>query len=124
MQDSSLRETMVCPLNGKLCLKGTREDFPRDAAGGKTQCRWWIHLFGKDPQTEKTIDQFDCAVAWIPTTSIEGAQMTRQLNASLDAHRNEMGTNLGKVADVLKQGALAILSNQRLMLDGRNGHHD
>lgn len=92
MQDSSERQEMVCPLNGKLCINGKREDFPKDKIGNLIQCRLWVHLYGKDPQSEKTIDQWDCAWAWVPTTTIEGAQASRFAAASSDKVANEVHT--------------------------------
>jgi len=88
--DPASKTEVACPLNGKLCVDGSREDFPTNAVGGKVKCRWWQHLAGKDPQSEKMIDQFDCAIAWLPVTSIEGAQMSRQTAASVDKVANEM----------------------------------
>lgn len=104
MQDSNERAVMCCPLNGKLCKSGRREDFHKDETGTPIQCRWWTHLYGKDPQSDKVIDQWDCAMAWLPVTSTEGAQMTRQMTATLDAHRDEMSKNFGRVADAVSNG--------------------
>ncbi len=92
MIDPVSKIEVACPLNGKQCLDGTREDFPANAVGGKMKCRWWQHLAGKDPQSEKTIDQFDCAIAWMPVVTIEGAQMGRQTGASVDKVANEVAT--------------------------------
>lgn len=108
MQDTAERAEMVCPLNGALCIKGKREDFPKDKAGQAHQCRWWVHLYGKDPQSDKTVDQWDCAMAWLPTTSIEGSQMTRQLTSTLDEHRTEMRDNFGQVAKAVTEGMRAV----------------
>lgn len=89
MIDPATKTRWACPLNGKLCIEGTREDFPADEVGGKVKCRWWQHLAGKDPQSEKIIDQYDCAIAWLPMVGIEGAQMSRQAGASVDKVANE-----------------------------------
>jgi len=53
-------------------------------------CRLWIHMYGKDPQTEKVYDQFDCADAWLTVTTVEQAQMSRFTTASVDKVANEM----------------------------------
>lgn len=90
MIDPAVKVAWACPLNGKLCIDGTREDFPKNEVGGLVKCRWWQHLAGKDPQTEKMVDQYDCAVAWLPTVGIEGAQMSRQTGASVDKVANEV----------------------------------
>lgn len=118
MQNTEERLKMTCPLNGKICIGGRREDFSKDETGNSIVCRWWVHLFGKDPQSEKVLDQFDCAVAWIPTTSIEGAQMTRQLTATLDAHRSEMRDNFSQVAKAVTDGLRFVAQHQAGSDDG------
>ena len=52
------------------------------------QCRLWVHLYGKDPQSEKMIDQWDCADAWMPTVATENAQMIHQGNVATEQVRN------------------------------------
>ncbi len=130
MIDPIAKIECACPLNGKLCVDGSREDFPNNSVGGKVKCRWWQHLAGKDPQSEKMIDQFDCAIAWGPVTSIEGAQMSRQTAASVDKVANELSavkqgisTMSGalriasaSIAQAIEQGALTV------MLPGPNQH--
>jgi hypothetical protein len=98
MIDPISKIEVACPLNGKQCVDGSREDFPTNAVGGKMKCRWWQHLAGKDPQSERMIDQFDCAIAWMPVTTIEGAQMGRQTGASVDKVANEVATLKGHMA--------------------------
>lgn len=100
MEDANRRRDLACPLNGAACIDGVRDDFANGPEGRKLRCRWWQHLYGKDPQADKTIDQWDCAVAWLPITTIEGAQMSRQTAASVDKVANQ-------VADV-KQGLAAL----------------
>lgn len=88
-------------MNGKKCIDGVREDFPEGEAGAKIKCRWWQHLYGKDPQTEGAIDQWDCAIAWLPITTIETAQMSRQTSASVDKTANvlhEVGQAIARQA--------------------------
>lgn len=104
MQNTSERETMVCPLNGSVCKNGRREDFPVDEVGQKIQCRWWTHLYGKDPQSHKQIDQWDCAVAWLPTTTIETAQKAQQAAASFDKVANvtsELGNKFVQAVNIM-----------------------
>jgi hypothetical protein len=101
MENTDARRVKNCHINGKLCIDGIRSDFENDPATGRPAgCRQWVHLFGKDPQSEKVIDQFDCSFAWVPVTTIEGAQMSRQTAASVDKVANQ-------VAEV-KQGVVAM----------------
>lgn len=93
MEDRNRKRVCACPLNGKACVDGIRDDFPEYEEAGikiKAKCRWWERLAGKDPQSETIVDQWDCAVAWLPITSIEGAQMTRQATASIDKLSNQV----------------------------------
>lgn len=102
------KDIFACPLNGKACVDGVREDFPDIHAPngggvlGKLKCRWWQHLVGKDPQSEKQIDNWDCAIAWLPVTTIETAQMTRQGTASVDKVANEVAQVRTRVSDLTR----------------------
>lgn len=111
MIDPTTKVAWACPLNGKLCVDGTREDFPKNEVGGLVKCRWWQHLAGKDPQSEKMVDQYDCAIAWLPTVGIEGAQMSRQTGASVDKVSNEVRAvkaNLNVLSQSIRAAAAEI----------------
>jgi hypothetical protein len=90
MIDPAGKIEWACPLNGQLCVDGSRADFPKDRVGNLVKCRWWQHVAGKDPQSEKVVDQADCAVAWLPTIGIENSQMSRQTAASVDKVANQV----------------------------------
>lgn len=107
MIDPKTKVVCACPLNGRLCVDGVRDDFPDHPVkpGMKVQCRWWQHVYGKDPQSEEIRDEWDCAVAWLPVTTLETSQMARQTSASVDKAANEMRgfkthvSDLGKAID-------------------------
>lgn len=71
-------EGKICPLHkqdvSKVCHK----------------CPWWTHLRGKHPQSTAEIDEYGCAIAWLPVLLIEGAQQSRQTGAAVESFRNEM----------------------------------
>jgi hypothetical protein len=54
------------------------------------KCPLWTHLRGKNPQSEQEIDEWGCALAWLPLLLVEGAQQTRQAGAAIESFRNEM----------------------------------
>ncbi len=54
------------------------------------KCRFWIQLRGTHPQTGEPVDEWDCAVAWLPILLVEGAKETRQGAAAIESFRNEM----------------------------------
>jgi hypothetical protein len=109
MQNTEERRIMVCPLDGSVCCDGRREDFPVSADKVPLVCRWWVHLYGKDPQTEKIMDQHDCAIAWLPVTTIETSQNVRQTAASVDKTANvlnEVGIKLAQVQKAIYLSAV------------------
>ena len=77
---------LTCPLNGKLCVDGIRSDFEFfEVVGIKRQkaCRWWTGMAGKHPQTHEILNDYDCAVTWIPLITLENSQSVRQVAAQV-----------------------------------------
>jgi hypothetical protein len=72
----SVEQGQHCPLLNKPCIK--------------MQCRWYVRLLGKHPQTGNPVDHWDCAVAWLPVMLVEVAQESRQGAAATESFRNEM----------------------------------
>lgn len=54
------------------------------------RCVWYVALQGKHPQSEKIIDEWDCAMAWMPVMLAEVAQTNRGQTQALESFRNEM----------------------------------
>ena len=65
-----------CPLIQKKCKEH--------------KCKFYIQVMGKDPNTGQDVNEFDCAIAWMPALLIEGSQQTRQAGAAIESFRNEM----------------------------------
>lgn len=108
MQPESSRVEMTCPFNGKICNEGIRSDFDANERGIRKQCRLWTHVAGKDPQSEKVIDHYDCALAWGPVIGLEQSQMTRQNTATMQEFRNETHEGISSFNLKLKQVADAL----------------
>lgn len=53
-------------------------------------CAWFLKIKGKDPQSEQEIEDWGCAMAWMPIMMIENSQMQRQTGAAVESFRNEM----------------------------------
>ena len=70
-----LEQGKFCPLIGKDCIQ--------------MQCSWFCQIRGTDPQTGKEIDEWGCAVTWMPVLLIENSQMQRQTGAAVESFRNE-----------------------------------
>lgn len=68
-----------CPLIKSICIE-------RD-------CKFWIKLKGKDPQSLNEVDHWDCAISWMPILLIEGTQANSFTTASIDKLVNEVKTS-------------------------------
>lgn len=71
-----LEQGKFCPLIGKDCIG--------------LQCSWFTKVVGVHPQTGQEIDEWECAVKWIPVLVIESSQQTRQAGAAVESFRNEV----------------------------------
>lgn len=63
-----------CPLIKKDCIG--------------LQCSWFTQVRGKHPQSSAEVDEWACAVAWMPLLSINTAQEVRQGAAATESLRN------------------------------------
>ena len=76
----------------------------------KFDCAWFCQMRGTDPNSGKEVDDYACAVAWLPMLLIENAGMSRQTGAAVESFRNEMvkanqsSQNLLKVAAEMNTG--------------------
>ncbi len=66
----------MCPLLGKECIG--------------LKCAWFTKVLGHNPQTGKEVEEWACAVAWLPMLAIENSQNTRMSGAAVESFRNEM----------------------------------
>ena len=54
------------------------------------RCPLYIKLIGKNPQTGEPVDEWNCAIAWVPILLIENSQHSRHVGAAVESMRNEM----------------------------------
>lgn len=54
------------------------------------QCSWFTQVRGTNPNTGKEVDEWGCAVTWLPMLTIENSQQQRQTGAAVESFRNEM----------------------------------
>lgn len=102
---------IICPMLGGECVE---DGAIRD--GELVKCRFWIHVIGKDPQTGATIDNQDCAVAWIPVLLIENSKVNRETGAAVESLRNENVTTGQQITGALMQ--VAASNSQQLLRSG------
>lgn len=53
-------------------------------------CAWFIKVAGKNRNTGAEVEEWGCAVAWLPALLIENAGVSRETGAAVESFRNEM----------------------------------
>lgn len=71
-------EGTVCPFHQRDCSLVCHK------------CPLWTRIMGKDPQSEAMIDNWQCALAVLPTLLVENAQMSRATGAAVESLRNNI----------------------------------
>lgn len=54
------------------------------------KCAWFVQMKGANPNDGKEVDEYACAVAWLPILLVENAMQSRQAGAAIESFRNEM----------------------------------
>lgn len=72
-----MRPKANCPLDG---FKPCRQ----------LECGWFTQLRGVNPNTNKEVDEWGCAMAWVPMLLVENSSQSRQVGAAVESFRNEM----------------------------------
>jgi hypothetical protein len=54
------------------------------------QCSWFTQVRGTNPNNGQEVDEWGCAVTWLPMLTIENSQQQRQTGAAVESFRNEM----------------------------------
>lgn len=74
------------------CPLGAKCEEVKEEAGQQVlyRCPWFAQLRGNNPTTGKEVDEFACAVAWLPILLVENSQMSRQTGAAVESFRNEV----------------------------------
>lgn len=95
---TQIKPGSYCPLIKKDCIG--------------VKCSWFTQVRGTNPNTGKEVDEWGCAIAWLPVLLIENAQQSRQTGAAVESFRNE-------VAAINQRQALmaAASSNLHKLLD-------
>ena len=95
-----LEQGKFCPLIGKDCIQ--------------MQCSWFTQVRGVNPNTGEEIDDWSCAVTWLPTLMIENSQQQRATGAAIESFRNETVQSTMKAQEIY-QRELELKAQERLM---------
>jgi hypothetical protein len=71
-----LKNGTFCPLIKKDCVG--------------LQCAWFTRVQGTDMNTGNQVDEYQCAIDWMPMLLIENSGQQRQTGAAVESFRNEM----------------------------------
>jgi len=53
-------------------------------------CAWFTQIRGTNPNTGADVDEWACAIAWMPVLLVENSQQQRHTGAAVESFRNEM----------------------------------
>ena len=71
-----LKNGTFCPLIKKDCVGLT--------------CAWFTRVQGYDMNSGNQVDNYECAISWLPMLLIENSGQQRQTGAAVESFRNEM----------------------------------
>lgn len=54
------------------------------------ECAWFTQIRGHNPNTGAELDEWGCAISWMPILMIENSQQQRSTGAAVESFRNEM----------------------------------
>lgn len=97
----SIEVKIECPLGSKC---------ERIEGSHVVRCAWYTKLAGENPQTGEMIDEWKCAMAWIPIMLVENANTGRSVAAATESFRNEFVQG----QTIFNQIALHAANNKRL----------
>ena len=80
---------MSCPL-GHKCVS--------EKDGTIEYCNWYVKIRGKDPQSSQEIDEYRCAIAWLPILQIEHSLFERQTGAAVESLRNRVADQIPAIS--------------------------
>lgn len=86
-----------CPLGG-TCEKVTSEGIER--------CTWYTKLAGSCPNTGVQVNDWKCAISWIPLMLVEVTSTNTSVSASVDSFRNETVKGQEEFNNILKKASI------------------
>jgi hypothetical protein len=81
------------------------------------ECAWFMKIAGTNPNTGKEVEEWGCAMAWMPMLMIENSQQQRSTSAAVESFRNEMVKNNEVGQRVLLAAAGVSQTTQTMILE-------
>ena len=67
------------------------------------ECSWFTQVRGHNPNTGEEVDEWGCAITWLPVMLVENSQQQRQTGAAVESFRNELAKNTAVSHAILKE---------------------
>lgn len=90
--------------------------YRRDMSKVCHKCNWWTHLRGTNPNSGQPVDEWGCAIAWLPMLLVENAQQARQAGAAIETFRN------GVIEHVVETVAATLHEIAAVRMNGKIEH--
>ena len=94
---AKIEQGKLCPLIGEDCRQ--------------LECSWYTKISGAHPQTGETVEEWGCAVAWIPFLQVDTSRGINSAGAAIESLRNETVDRLTPSIEIQK---LPIKINENL----------
>ena len=98
----SLEVEFFCPL-GSECESVSDNKIKR--------CAWYTKMVGLDPNTGKEVDDWACAMSWMPMLQVEMSSTNRGQTEALESFRNETVKGQKEFNQIIYQNKKSIGSN-------------
>ncbi len=67
-------------------------------------CAWFTKLAGKNPQGQKEIEEWGCAVTFMPILMVANTNSNTKTQAAIESFRNKMVSQQEELLQLAKQG--------------------
>ena len=103
-----IEQGKFCPLIGKDCIG--------------LQCSWFTQVRGLNPNTGEDVDEWGCAVTWLPLMMIDNSNQQRKTGAAIESFRNETVKSTMKAQEIY-QKELELKAQERLLQSRQTIHN-
>lgn len=76
-------------------------------------CPWWLHIRGTNKNTGDDVDNWGCAIGFLPMLLIENAQMQNRAGAAIESFRNELVSGVVEAVGVAADAASRLIDGKR-----------
>ena len=67
-------------------------------------CAWFTKIAGKNPQGQKEIEEWGCAVTFMPILMVANTNQNTRTQAAVESFRNKMVSQQEELLQLAKQG--------------------